>query len=194
VLDIGCGNGQVLTEYRRLGWETYGLEIGPSAAEFAQQAGHEIFIGELPDANYPNDHFTAVTLWDTLEHICNPGEIMREIYRITQPGGRVYISVPNYGSWYGRTLKDKWFMFTAPLHYYHYTQATLTRLLTQSGFGDIRICYPLGDAGLRYTLKGIWRDRRILNKAPDTFFVKWLLEGIDLLAPRGHLLAVAVKQ
>lgn len=194
VLDIGCGNGQMLSEYKHLGWKTYGLEVNPTAAKFAQQTGHEVFIGVLDDANYPNDYFTAVTLWDSLEHIHNPGEIVRKICRITEPGGRIYVSVPNYGSWYGRTLRDKWFMFTAPLHYYHYTQTTLTKLLTQSGFGDIQIRFPLGDAGLRYTLKGVWRDRRILSKIPDTFFVNWLLAGIDLLAPGGHLFAVAVKQ
>ncbi len=194
VLDVGCGNGQWLAEYSRLGWEAEGVEPNLSSAAIARQAGYRVNAGQLLDAQYPASCFDAVTMWDALEHIHNPGEVMREIYRITKLHGKVYISVPNFGSWYGRNFKDKWFMFTAPLHYYHYTQGTLSRLLREAGFATVQISFPLGDVGMRFTLRAVWQNSRILSRLLNFGPTKLALAGIDLLLPRGHLLAIGTKQ
>jgi methionine biosynthesis protein MetW len=192
VLDVGCGNGQWLAEYKRLGWEAEGIEPSLTSAAIARQAGHRVITGELSEAQYPADHFDAVTLWDALEHIHNPGEIVREIYRITRLNGRVYISVPNFGSRYARQFKDQWFMFTAPLHYYHYTQDTLSRLLREAGFGSVQVSFPLGDVGLQPTLRAAWQHNKVLQGMLNVGGAK-LLAGLDLFLPRGHLLAIGVK-
>jgi SAM-dependent methyltransferase len=193
VLDVGCGNGQMLSEYRRLGWETHGVEPSESSARQARQGGHEVFTGMLSDAQYPDGFFDAVTMWDALEHIHNPCEVMAEVHRVLRPGGKVYISVPNFGSWYGRIFKDRWFMFTAPIHYYHYSNRTLTYLLEQAKFCDVQLEYPLGDAGLRFTLPAVWREHALLSKLFGLWPVRRLLAAIDLVAPNGHLLATAKK-
>ncbi len=44
--------------------------------------------------------FDVVTLMDVIEHIPDPGDLVREVYRILQPGGVVYIVTPNFGSLY----------------------------------------------------------------------------------------------
>jgi methionine biosynthesis protein MetW len=193
VLDVGCGNGQMLSEYRRLGWQTYGVEPSESSAQQARQDGHEVFTGMLHDARYPDEFFDAVTMWDALEHIHNPREVMAEVYRVLRPGGRVYISVPNFGSWYGRAFKDRWFMFTAPIHYYHYSSRTLAHLLEQAKLCDVQIACPLGDAGLRFTLPAVWREHPLLRRLAGLWPARRLLAAIDLVAPDGHLLATAQK-
>jgi len=194
LLEVGCGNGQMLEEYRRLGWETHGVEIVPDSAQIAWRADHQIVVGQLSDAAYENEYFDAVVLWDTLEHIHNPGQTVRRIHQITKPGGHVYISVPNYASWYARKFGDKWYMFTAPLHYYHYTQATLTRLLQQSGFDPIQISFPLGDAGVYEAVKAACAEKGVAKRLLRTSLVRLLFSLVDLLAPRGHLLVVATRQ
>lgn len=194
VLDIGCGNGQRLSEYKRLGWQTAGVEVSLESTKLARAAGHEIFVGELTDANFPSNEFDAVTLWDSLEHIYNPHQIMQEVYRIAKVGCKIYIAVPNFGSWYARLFKDRWFMFTAPLHYYHYTKETLTFLLKQSGFNHIQISYPLGDAGFSPTMNAVFRDNKSIAAALHFFPIRAALKLIDLIMPYGHLLAVAEKR
>lgn len=193
VLDTGCGNGHMLTEYKRLGWETFGNEVGASSAQLARQAGHQIFVGELVDAIYEDNFFDAITLWDALEHIHNPYETLQEIYRITKPGGKIYISVPNYGSWYASRFKDKWFMFTAPLHYYHYTDETLSYLIRRVGFKEITIKYPLGDAGFQQTLNIVASKQRLLKTILEFVPVKAFLYYLNFFMPKGHLLAIANK-
>jgi SAM-dependent methyltransferase len=193
VLDVGCGNGACLTKYKELGWETFGTEVGSDSATLARAAGHDIFLGELKDAHYPEACFDAVTLWDALEHIPNPGETMAEVYRVCRPGGRVYVYVPNFGSWYARHYHDNWFMFTAPLHYYHYTVQTLTRLLKYSSFRDIQIRFPLGDAGFLPTISAATVESPIIHSMITTPPCAMLLKLADRFLPRGHLLAVANK-
>ena len=193
VLDVGCGNGQRLQEYRRLGWETHGIEISSVSATVARSAGHQIVVGELNDARYPDSYFDAVTMWDSLEHIHNPAATICEIYRILRPRGALYISVPNYGSWYGRKFADRWLMFTAPVHYFHYSAATLTYLLSKSKFEDVRVKYPLGDAGIRHTLLNVYSENTCIGRLLRLKVSQLFLTAIDFVAPSGHLLSVARK-
>lgn len=194
VLDVGCGGGFALSEYRHLGWETYGVEVSADSAARARSAGHTVFVGELPDAHHPDEFFDAVTLWDSLEHIHNPLEILREVRRILRPAGKVHIAVPNFGSAYARLFRDVWFMFTAPLHYYHYTAATLSRLLMDAGFARPVISYPLGYAGVTGTLEAATRDVAPLGRLLKSKPARRLLRLVDYAAPRGHLFAMAGKQ
>ena len=192
VLDAGCGNGGVLSIYRNLGWRTFGNEIGPESAALARKAGHDIFVGELQEARYAADSFDAVTLWDALEHIHNPAETMAEVFRVCRSGGQVYVYVPNFGSAYARRYRDKWFMFTAPLHYYHYTAETLTALLQRSGFNVLEMKYPLGAVGLLPTLTANARAGSSWTLL-TLRLAGFVLRAIERLLPRGHLLAIARK-
>lgn len=193
VLDIGCGNGSMLTRYKRLGWQTFGQEISSDSGEIAKEAGHEIFIGDLFDANYPSQGFDAVTLWDSLEHIPNPSEVIQEVYRLLKPGGKIYISVPNFGSWYGRKFEDKWYMFTSPVHYYHYDKKTLAFLLSEQGFTTVETSFPLGGAGIHPTLMNANREKPGKLKFLKSPLGYRLFGIIDRFAPGGHLDAKAVR-
>jgi SAM-dependent methyltransferase len=48
---------------------------------------------------FPNDHFNIVIFAEVLEHLFTPPtRIMKEIYRILQPSGKLTLSVPNIAS------------------------------------------------------------------------------------------------
>lgn len=194
VLDIGCGNGYWLGVYKRLGWQTHGTEVGVDCANLAKKQGHNIFIGELTNARYPEKHFDAVTLWDALEHIHNPAEIISEISRISKNDSTVYIYVPNYNSVYARYFRDKWFMFTAPLHYYHYTAETLRLLLKANGFPKTQIHYPLGGVGITETFFTVASTKWYLRKIVASKLLRRILQSIDRALPRGHLLVIARRR
>jgi|LauGreDrversion4_2_1035121.scaffolds.fasta_scaffold169469_2 2-polyprenyl-3-methyl-5-hydroxy-6-metoxy-1,4-benzoquinol methylase len=193
VLDVGCGNGEMLDQYRALGWQTTGVEPGHESAELAREKGHCVFTGLVEEANLPSESFDAITLWDALEHIPNPTQVTGEVYRLLRPNGKVYIHVPNYGSCYGQYWKDRWFMFTAPLHYYHYSSTTITELLQRNGFTSIDVSTGLGELG--------WRQSVLAGKPRDTLQSKILGSRpairigniIENVLPGGHLTAVARK-
>jgi SAM-dependent methyltransferase len=138
VLDVGCGRGVLLQEFRRRGWEVQGTELSEQAASYARQTLKiPVEIGSLETLHFPANHFDAVTLWHVLEHVVNPRALLAEINRILKPDGVLLIAAPNFGSLEARVSKDKWFHLDVPRHVTHFSQDTLENALNESGF-DVR--------------------------------------------------------
>lgn len=97
VLDVGCGAGDFLRGLaQESGWEAFGTDLSPHAIELARrQPGLTLFCGELAAARFPDAHFDAVFVRNVLEHVVAPAALMQEVRRITRPGGRVWLLVPN---------------------------------------------------------------------------------------------------
>jgi 2-polyprenyl-3-methyl-5-hydroxy-6-metoxy-1,4-benzoquinol methylase len=135
VLDVGCGRGVLLQEFRRRGWEVQGTELSEQAASYARQSlKMPVEIGSLETIHFPANHFDAITLWHVLEHVTNPRALLAEINRILKPGGVLLVSVPNFGSFEARVSKDKWFHLDVPRHITHFSEATLRETLGEKGF------------------------------------------------------------
>jgi SAM-dependent methyltransferase len=138
VLDVGCGRGVLLQEFRRRGWEVLGTELSEQAASFARQSLNiPVEIGDLETVHFPANYFDAITLWHVLEHVPNPRALLAEIYRILKPDGVLLVAVPNFGSFESRISKDKWFHLDVPRHVTHFSDTSLQEALYQRGF-DIR--------------------------------------------------------
>src|SRR5262245_51807964 len=93
VLDVGCGNGYVLSHYARHGARVSGVDITPTAVQLSQRrfelAGLEgrfdVIDGErLP---YPDGAFDVVCSMGVLHHVSDPAPLVDEIYRVLKPGG-----------------------------------------------------------------------------------------------------------
>jgi 2-polyprenyl-3-methyl-5-hydroxy-6-metoxy-1,4-benzoquinol methylase len=136
LLDVGCAAGLFLRSMRKFdGWQVEGVEISEYAARIAhEQYGLKVHVGTLEAANFPDQSFAAVTIWDVLEHLHDPAETLAEIYRILEPGGVVVIRVPNMASWFARVFGRYWAGLDAPRHLYFYSPKTLAEALQQAGF------------------------------------------------------------
>ena len=121
VLDVGCGRGVLLQEFRRRGWEVQGTELSESAASYARQTLKiPVEIGDLEAIGFPPNYFDAITLWHVLEHVADPRALLAEIRRILKPDGVLLVAVPNFGSLEARVSKDKWFHLDVPRHVTHF--------------------------------------------------------------------------
>lgn len=91
VLDIGAGSGAFVRSALWNGFSAAGFDVIPEAAERLHQIGHY--------AENPGD-FDAVTLWDVLEHIEDPGPLLDSIK------GFLFVSLPIFdGLWNIRKSK-----------------------------------------------------------------------------------------
>ena len=97
LLDVGCGYGYFLEHARRKGWRVKGAEIAEVAVEQSRRKfGKEnIIYGSVESANYKNEYFDAVTLWDVLVLTDNPSQVLSECMRILKKGGKIGIRVRN---------------------------------------------------------------------------------------------------
>src|SRR2546425_7246083 len=142
LLDVGCSSGYFLRRARCRGWDAYGLDLDPRAVAHARaELGLNVKHGSLSNTEFPSEWFDVVTLWGVLEHLPDPIGQLRIVHRLLRADGQLVIAVPNAASLnqaVARLSQHGWDMFCEPGHLYHYDHRTLTRLLAQSGFRDVR--------------------------------------------------------
>ena len=147
LLDVGCAVGSFLQIVKADGqWQCQGVEISEYAANLAaKRLGIDVFAGTLKAADYPDESFDVVTMWDILEHMDASLTEMREVARILKPGGVLLVNTPNEAGLLRKTAR---FILTVsggavkgPIaklyHRYHlcyYNEKAATLLLNKAGF------------------------------------------------------------
>ncbi len=95
VLDVGCGAGGFLTSLPD-GFCGVGIETSPIWREISRRNGVEVF-GEPIEAPIwaKRGPFSAITLWDVIEHVNDPGAVVRRCGELLAPDGVLLMDTPN---------------------------------------------------------------------------------------------------
>lgn len=99
VLDIGCGNGQLL---KFLDMEKQvdgrGIELSQSGVNACVANGLSVIQGNADTdlRDYPDDAFDYAILSQTLQAMHDPKRVLDDLVRI---GRRAIVSFPNFGHW-----------------------------------------------------------------------------------------------
>ncbi len=138
VLDVGCGRGFLLQEFRRQGWDVLGTEAEDKAAAHARQILQlPVRIGALDSLDLPSASFDVVVLWHVLEHLRDPAAMLAQVGQLLRPGGMLLVGVPNFGSMEAWVCRNKWFHLDVPRHLNHFTPDSLERALRRTG---LQVC------------------------------------------------------
>jgi SAM-dependent methyltransferase len=134
LLDAGCGSGRTmedLVEYGRV----YGLEVDPDATEIARARGvGEVLPGRLEDLPFDDAMFDLITCLDVLEHVPDDRLALRELRRVTKPGGWLLATVPAYPALW--SLHDR-----INHHYRRYERRTLREAALDAGWIVRRVTF-----------------------------------------------------
>jgi len=139
MLEIGCASGSFLYEMAQRGWQVKGLEFSEEAADAARRAGYAVHTGTLETAPDPTETYDLIVGWHVFEHMPDPIYALCKLYRWTNTGGWLALSMPDAGSWEFKVFGNRWYALQLPTHLYHYTPRTLSNVLTITGWRVERI-------------------------------------------------------
>jgi 2-polyprenyl-3-methyl-5-hydroxy-6-metoxy-1,4-benzoquinol methylase len=97
VLDVGCGEGGTARRLREAGAsELVGVEVVPAAAARAQASFDEVHVAAIEEAlDGLEPSFDTILCLDVLEHLVDPGHVLRRLRGLASPGATLQVSVPN---------------------------------------------------------------------------------------------------
>ena len=115
-LDVGCGVGQVVGRLTQAGFEACGVDVSEPNIARARKFSERCQLYDGKKLPFPDWHFASVGALNVLEHVDEPEAFIAELARVTEPGGRLVISSPNFFRVFGfhdyhpkmRGLANKW--------------------------------------------------------------------------------------
>ena len=72
-------------------------------------------------------------MWDVIEHLRDPVEVIREIGEHLKADGLIFIETGNFENWKRIVAKDKWGLYLFD-HQFYFSPSSLKRVLQRAGF------------------------------------------------------------
>ena len=134
LLDVGAGTGHFAHFMQTKGWLVAALEPDEKARQVAV-AKLGINIQPLEALERQIGHtYDVITLWHVLEHVHDLQGYMNHFRSILKPGGVLIIAVPNYTSKDAKKYGAMWAAYDVPRHLWHFSPASMERLMTNHQF------------------------------------------------------------
>jgi SAM-dependent methyltransferase len=183
LLDVGCGTGGFLKFVSANGFRAYGFDASKAQVEHARTLFPDVRCASSVKAylellDQPVLKFDFITLWDVFEHIQNPVPFLQQLAGALQPGGNLFISVPNGGAipWKIRIRRalNKPADLAPWEHVFYHSMRSLKRCIEASSLETVSCgavaCYPrplsLFELGRR---AGFYMLRAAPNLSPQIF-------------------------
>lgn len=137
ILDVGCATGLLLNYFKQKEAMVYGVEVCTQSCRYAyDKFSITIYNGTLENARYESNFFDIVHFSHLIEHLENPINFMKEIYRITKENGYILVTTPREDSIWAKIFGLKW-RSLIPDHLVLYGRNHLESLLQITGFEPI---------------------------------------------------------
>jgi SAM-dependent methyltransferase len=137
ILDVGCGSGDFLAAAKERGLRPKGIDVSEDGARKCREKGFDAVSGNFLTDDL-GDGFDAVTMWDVIEHLRDPGQFFERVHEVLRPGGHFIGKVPAFGAisvnasnWVPRLGG---ILLGAPDHVQYFTRESLGMLLRTKGF------------------------------------------------------------
>jgi 2-polyprenyl-3-methyl-5-hydroxy-6-metoxy-1,4-benzoquinol methylase len=196
LLDIGCGIGSLLRRLCQRGRSFTAVNLSPEAAELMRRHWRlPAYAGSLPHPHLSGMRFDAITLFDLLQCVQRPLELLQNAHDLLADNGTLIVAVPNVDSLPFRWFGADWPGLNLPRHLTHFTPHTLGLLLHQAGFRLRRLSSLRHSGWLRHAelrASGSFGDAggwgNLLRQKPVASLVSWYTA---LLRRANGMLAIA---
>jgi len=194
VLEIGGGNGffldALLDKYNA---QIAGVEPSIDAVNKASDRVKPHMVTAMMESGlFDHEKFSQVCIFHVLDHLPNPASTLNQIRDVLADNGSVLIAVHNVDSWSSKLLKSKSPIFDVE-HTYLYSKKSITRLLIQCGYVEVKVRGYWNLYSLRYLTQLLPLPRRMKALALNNKHMSKILGKIRIWMPLGNMTATAKK-
>ena len=132
ILELGCGRGEFLNEFTKLGMSGYGIDLSNYADNFCENAEIKVVDITKEKVPYADNSFDIVFSKSFIEHFYYPEEVFKEAYRILKPSGILINLTPEWNYIYKSFYDD----YT---HRTPFTKKSLEDIYVVSGFKNVKV-------------------------------------------------------
>ena len=126
VLDAGCNNGSIGRHLIKKGCLVYGIDIKPSLIEQAKTKGLFASVCPVEKLTFTDNFFDYCLAFELLEHLYNPKDGLKELYRVLKVNGTLFGSIPSPLGKFSLSSKYQWIW-----HQHDFNKKSLRWLLTK---------------------------------------------------------------
>lgn len=181
ILDAGCGQGNLKTEFERFGIpiDYYGVDLAVGDPNWTFRVNA---IADLQVLPFKSKSFDKIVSIEVLEHVEQPELAFSELSRVLSPGGSFFLAVPFV-----------WHLHQEPHDHHRFTKYALQKMAERHGLEIVRLL-PMG--GYFSVLRYMFSNYSFIGSRkdmPSQYFVRALnvpMKYIDnwLVAPLVYLL------
>ncbi|MEW6242415.1 MAG: class I SAM-dependent methyltransferase [Chloroflexota bacterium] len=117
LLEVGSGLGHLIGQLEDT-FQTYGMDLNHWAVKVSKSVIQRTSLqtASAQDLPFADDSFNVVIIKHIVEHLPDPARAIREIGRVTEPGGILILATPNLSSLLKPWKGDKWIGYQDPTH------------------------------------------------------------------------------
>jgi SAM-dependent methyltransferase len=202
LLDIGCGVGHFIRTALNNGYEAEGVEFSEVAAVVGREQWNlKIISGDFLSIQFAPESFDIITMWQVLEHLRQPREVILKIHSLLKPGGLLVIAVPNFSSIQARIFRNRWYHLDVPRHLFHYSPQSLTKILTTCNFHVEKIDHRSPEHNYAGILGSIIQlsppgesfIHKVMRKTVATFFAR-MFAALETSTCRGGTFTIFARK
>jgi len=98
ILDVGCGKGWVAKHFLPKGVRVNSLDVSTSnpakAVELYPSENHAGITADSFKIPFVDDSFDVVIASEIIEHVVDPAEFVKELFRVVTKGGKLLVTTP----------------------------------------------------------------------------------------------------
>ena len=193
LLEVGCGNGFFLETALELGYQQVtGIEPSVEAVSKASSRIRPHLVCDIMRPGvFPANTFDVACVFQTFDHISDPGGLLDECLNVLKPGGFLLCLNHNAEAISARLLGER-----SPIidieHTYLYGPDTMTRIFELHGFKVRHVGRVWNDYALRYLARLLPLPAG-MKSALVQALTSSVAGAIQLRVPLGNLYLVAQK-
>lgn len=149
ILDVGCGIGNFLEFAVSQGLDAVGSDVSARAVAEARRRGLRVHLAEELGVSVPDGSFDALTMWDVIEHVSEPKEMLASVVPKVRRGGALLFETPDGGFpirtlllWLNKQTQGR-VNLTGPMYYWEHkvylTESGVRALLDAVGVETVHV-------------------------------------------------------